>query len=160
MDRQPLNPPLAELEQDETRLIRADELGAGPFGFNVRNLAGMHDVSQTVLAEYIGSRKQTIGPILTGKKPAGRDLQERFAAAFYVPVFILQNPSSRLALAAGLLTMNRAPIRAFTATGATDRNLMLAQAERARRDFASMMENLGDASDLLARASDIAGQHI
>jgi len=82
-------------------------------GHIVRRLAGLHDVSHVHLAEFIGSAKQTLGPILAGKKGLGKDLTERLAGAFYLPPSLLLDGNLRLALAAGLLTMDTAPIAYF-----------------------------------------------
>jgi len=88
-------------------------------GYVVRRLAGLHDVPHVVLAEYVGSTKQSVGPIVASKKPMGRRLANRLSAAFYVPTSLVTDGNYRLALAVGFLVMEVAPIRAFKPLGAS-----------------------------------------
>lgn len=104
--------PTYDLAQDLTDRYRA----IAP-GYTVRRLAGLHDIPHNVLAEFVGSTKQTVGPILTGKRPLGRDLAERFSGAFRVPASVLTDGNYRLALAYGLLSLSAAPLGSFKPQG-------------------------------------------
>lgn len=86
-------------------------------GYVVRRLAGLHDIPHVVLAEYVGSTKQSVGPIVASKKPVGRNLANRLAAAFYVPTSLIMDGNYRLALAVGFLVMEVAPIQTFKPRG-------------------------------------------
>lgn len=82
-------------------------------GYLIRRLAGLHGVSHVHLAEYIGSAKQTLGPILAGKKGLGKELTDRLAGAFWVPSSMLLDGNLQLTLAVGMLTLDLAPIASF-----------------------------------------------
>lgn len=131
-------------------------------GVVVRRLVGLHDVSQVGLAQFIGSRKQSLGPILSGRKPVGRDLLTRLSGAFCLPVEVLTCGDVRVALTAGLLTMDFAPIANYdhetepVPDDASGKHLRDQLAEMAREWGHRTKVQFGDGAPLLQQAREIA----
>lgn len=92
--------------------MSADERanGNGLVGTNLRHLAGMHDITQRQLAEYLGLSAQGIWNIVHGRSEPRLRTAERMASAFAIPVDLLFADTGSCVRAAAAV-FEQAPVR-------------------------------------------------